>query len=76
MIDIEGPPTEIVHHFADRESLHRRKGAARHVIDGLTIKHGEEGGILLVQIITLPAFAAPGGRGGGSTLWGRPIFLK
>jgi hypothetical protein len=34
MIDIEARgPTDIVQYFAYRESSHRRKGAARHLID-------------------------------------------
>jgi hypothetical protein len=55
MIDPRGLP-ELIQYFAYRGSSHRHKGAARHIIDmvwlfRIAYASGEEGGILLVQMI-------------------------
>ncbi len=67
-------PAELVQNFAYRGSSHRRKGAARHII-GIVwlyrklILSGEEGDILLVQMIYLPSLAQ---RGGGGAPYTKP----
>jgi hypothetical protein len=43
----------LIKHFPYRRSSHRRKGAARHLIDiSLAYPSGEDGGILMVQMIS------------------------
>ncbi len=67
-------PTELVQHFAYRQSSHRRQGATSHKINMVWIHPGgEKGGILLIQLISMCLHAALRRRGGGegvSTLWG------
>jgi hypothetical protein len=61
-------PTELVQHFAYRENSHQLKGAARHIIDMVwlySFASEEEGGFLLVQIISTCRHGALSGGGGG-----------
>ncbi len=56
MIEPKGLP-ELVQHFAYRESSHRHKGAARHIIGKVRLYSSQmpwsgERGVLLVQIIS------------------------
>ncbi len=71
--------TELVQHFASRRSSHRRKGAARHIIDMVWLiaglSHGGEGGgivILPVQIVSTCLRGAYRKRGGQHPVWSSP----
>ncbi len=65
-------PTELVQHFAYRGISYQRKGAARDEIDMILLYcppfPGGGGGLFYLSITFLPAFAAPSGREGVSTV--------
>jgi hypothetical protein len=59
-------PTELVQHFAYRQSSHRRQGATSHKINMVWIHSGgAKGGILLIQLISMCLHGAKTRGGGG-----------